>query len=337
MSKIKKVALFLIVLVLGFQTGFTEESPILCYKKIGLDKFKTAHNPSIAKIDEGYLLSFRYIPDANQHWISLIGLVVLNEDFVPIQEPQILNTRLYNSTTPSQSEDARIFTYKEKLYIIYNDNMDVEDASLADRRDMYIAKLSSLKGKYRLSPPLKLIHAEKYFHKYWQKNWMPFEWNQTLLLVYSPTPHEILSPNLIHGTCQPLYTTLPRVKWQWGRMRGGTSPQLVDGEYLTFFHSGLETTSEVSNEQILWHYYMGAYTFSAEPPFEMTKMTSSPIKAEGFYTNSSYYKRVIYPGGFVIAGDLIYLAYGKDDSEIWIATIDKNKLLQQMKSCSLQH
>ena len=71
---------------------------------------------------------------------------------------------------------------------------------------------------------------------------------------------------------------------------------------------------------------MGAYTFSADPPFAITSYTKKPIVGEGFYTDSNYYKRVIFPGGFVVSDSVIYLAYGKDDSEIWIATIDKAAL-----------
>ena len=75
-----------------------------------------------------------------------------------------------------------------------------------------------------------------------------------------------------------------------------------------------------------WHYFTGAYTFSAEPPFEMTKISPQPIMGEDFYLSSSCEKRVVFPGGFAISGPYIYLAYGKDDSEIWVATLDKEAL-----------
>lgn len=71
---------------------------------------------------------------------------------------------------------------------------------------------------------------------------------------------------------------------------------------------------------------MGAYTFSAEPPFAITSYTQSPVVDDSFYTKSSYFKRVIFPGGAVAIGPNIYLAYGKDDQEIWIAILDKEAL-----------
>ena len=80
----------------------------------------------------------------------------------------------------------------------------------------------------------------------------------------------------------------------------------------------------------MWHYFMGAYTFSAEAPFQITSITPDPIMAEEFYTPSSFNKRVIFPGGFVASDSKIYVAYGKDDREMWIATLDKDALKNAM-------
>jgi predicted GH43/DUF377 family glycosyl hydrolase len=41
---------------------------------------------------------------------------------------------------------------------------------------------------------------------------------------------------------------------------------------------------------------------------------------------------VVFPGGFAVVGSLIYVAYGKDDREIWIATIDKDALKRSLKT-----
>ena len=77
---------------------------------------------------------------------------------------------------------------------------------------------------------------------------------------------------------------------------------------------------------------MGAYTFSSKPPFEITKMTPAPIVGKDFYKESDYFRRIIYPAGYVVSGDTIYISYGKDDQEIWIATLDKNGLKDALVS-----
>lgn len=297
-------------------------------KRIILEEFPEAWNPSLARIDKGYLLVFRYTPDGRDSGVSYIGITVLNEQFESTGKTELLDTRTLNIKTPSRSEDARIFVHRDEFYIIYNDNLDS-----GDRRDMYIAKILQHEGSFFLSTPLKLFHPHKYGSVPQQKNWVPFEWNGIFLISYSLNPHEILHPvypKFDCGSCQPIYETFAPIKWKWGALRGGTPAILVDGEYLAFFHSNIWTTSASSQGQEMWHYYMGAYTFSSEPPFELNTISSSPIIGEGFYTRSDYAKRVIFPGGYVVNGSKIYLAYGKDDSEIWIATIDKEALKRSM-------
>lgn len=300
-------------------------------KRIFLPNFPDAFNPSITKLGDKYIMTFRVIPQVeNKPWISFIGVVLLNKSFEPISEEQLLETRLNEESVPSQSEDARIFKWKRKLYLIYNDNTEIENPSHLERRDMYKAKLLYKNGKFSLINPVKMIHTTKYDNTLWQKNWSPFIWNGQMLFSYSITPHEVLKGDSNSGTCSQLHKTNKAMPWDYGILRGGTPAQLVDGEYLAFFHSSIEITSACTDGQKLWHYYIGAYTYSGEPPFEMTKMSPVPLIDPEFYTYSSYNKRVIYPGGFVRKRNSIYLAYGKDDSEIWIAKIPLNRLKKSM-------
>lgn len=301
-------------------------------KQIYLPEYPGACNPSIIKFNDNYLLTFRFLPNRyDLSWVSYIGVVLLDELFEPLTSVQLLDTRIDNKTTPSQSEDARIFAYNGKYYLIYNDNTEVTFPSSWDRRDMYIAELICNNDQFVLSNPLKLVHEGKYATVLWQKNWCPFEWDGQLLFSYSQNPHEVLYSNLNTGACQTFCTTHKPIQWYLGRLRGGTPPQKIGKDhFLTFFHSGVYTSSVCSSDRDLWHYYMGAYTFSTEPPFAINKISSQPIDAPGFYTFSNHDKRIIYPGGFIIEGSTVYLAYGKDDAEIWIATIDLNNLLESM-------
>lgn len=310
-----------------------EKKIVIAKKRIHLEDYPDAHNPSIIKVEQGYLLAFRYIPDLDfQPWVSYIGVVLLNDAFDPISTPQLLTTRTKYSPTPSQSEDPRLFTYRGRIYVLYNDNIEIINPATWERRDMFMAELICANNQYSLSVPIKLYYEEKYNHVMWQKNWIPFEWNKTFLLTYMIDQHEVIRPNLTNGACYLFKKTTNSISWEYGWLKGSSSAQLVDGEYLAFFHSGKQTISPVSWGWNLWHYFMGAYTFSAEPPFEITKMTPTPIIGEDFYTLGSYYKRVIYPGGFVASGSSIYVAYGKDDSEIWIATLDKAEFKKALKT-----
>jgi predicted GH43/DUF377 family glycosyl hydrolase len=309
-----------------------DKSIVISTKQIILEDFPGAHNPSIIKVEDGYLMTFRFSPDPYyQPWVSYIGIVLLNESFEPISQPQLMNARIKNNKTPSQSEDARIFGYRGRIFVTYNDNMDVA-ASVWERRDIYIAEVLQNNHQYSLSTPLKLVYEEKYNSVLWQKNWIPFEWNKTLLISYFLNPHEVLYANLFNGTCYHCYETAPVLPWNFGAIRGSTPPLKIDGEYLAFFHSAVVLKSEYSNNQELWHYFTGAYTFSPEPPFNITQITPHPLFAEDFYNNSTHWcKRVVFPGGFVDAGSSFFMAYGKDDCEIWIAEIDKAALKSALK------
>lgn len=301
-------------------------------KRIYLPEYPGSYNPSLIKYNDNYIMTFRYQPHHSAHyWISYIGIVLLDSSFNPISKPQLLNTRLNNEFIPSQSEDARIFSINNRIYLFYNDNEDIENPNYNERRDMFIAELFVDNDNFVVGEPLRLVNPAKYRKTLWQKNWSPFEWDGKLMLSYSVNPHEVMTPNLKTGSCQTTYTSEKVINWDYGsQLRGGTPAQLVDGEYLAFFHTGVILKSGTSDNRELWHYFMGAYTFSAEPPFEITSTSPAPIDALGFYTYSSHFKRIIYPSGFVVEGNNLYLAYGKDDSEVWIATMDLGELKKSL-------
>jgi predicted GH43/DUF377 family glycosyl hydrolase len=298
--------------------------------KIELDEFPRALNPSLYKGKEGTILTFRHIPNLKKPWISYVGIVLLDSSFQPITKPQLLDLRHGNTRIPSQTEDARIFSYKEDLYIIYNDNDYLTNPSLHERREMYIAKIELLENQFIASNPIKLFHPDHYQTRLWEKNWSPFVWNDQFLLSYSLNPHEVVTIDWSSGHCLPLFNTEASIEWPWGEIRGGTPALLVDGEYLAFFHTYKVMVSKASNNKKLYHYFMGAYMFSADPPFNFTRVSTMPINDKTFYVQSKKPKRVIYPGGFILSGDKIFLAYGKDDCEVWIAVIDKEQLINSL-------
>ncbi|HSX14040.1 MAG TPA: hypothetical protein VLE96_06460 [Chlamydiales bacterium] len=304
---------------------------VIAHKRIFFHEYPDAFNPSIIDYNDGYLLTFRYTPHQKNESISYIGICLLNDEFEPVSSPEILLTRHQNSLTQSQSEDARLFKFRDKIFVIYNDNIDLNNPSIYDRRDMFIAEIFLINDRFVLSSPLKLFCQEKK-SQLWEKNWVPFEWNQMLYLSYSINPHEVLYTNLINGSCYSVFNSSKFCMWNYGALRGSSAALLVDGEYLAFFHSSKVMASKASYDHPTWHYFMGAYTFSANPPFEMTRISQEPIVSEGFYEPSLSWKKVVFPGGYVIQGSLIHVAYGKDDSEIWIATIDKTALMESLVS-----
>lgn len=311
--------------------------PNLTLKQIKLEKYPNAFNPSIIKTEQGILLSFRYCPEGKM-WVSYVGLALLDHNFELITEPQLLS--INESSTcycAAHHEDARLFSYNGEVFIVYGDYRysSTEDCTTIDyhsiREDVAIAKINFENGQFSVENQLTLI---KHPRQEREKNWVPFQWNGKLLFSYYPLPHEIIEPNLKSGNCKPFSKINAETHWLWGPLRGGTPAVLVDGEYLAFFHSWVSMKSSISKDHSLPHYFMGAYTFSSHPPFEITKISCIPLKAPGMYTNSTYHVRSVFPGGFVVLNDDVYIAFGKDDNEIWIAKISKEELKQSLVSVS---
>lgn len=292
---------------------------------------RTVFNPSLIRTKEGFLLTFRYMPQEKQKsWLSKIGVVQLNADLVPVSDPVILKTRPKGSPISSQAEDARIFEWRNRLFLTYSDNDEIDHPGFTDRRDIFLAELFFENHTLSLGTPKKMRHQEKYSYTGVQKNWVPFVWKDQLFLGYSISPHEILMPDLQSGDCTRAYETSVCCNWEWGEIRGGTPAILVDGEYLAFFHSSIHAISHFSLDKEKLHYFMGAYTFKAEPPFEVTRISPHPIVHRDFYSLTEVPKKVVFPGGFAVTDDKIYLAYGKDDKEVWIAVLNKAALLDSL-------
>jgi hypothetical protein len=130
--------------------------------------------------------------------------------------------------------------------------------------------------------------------------------------------------------------------WPWGAVRGGTPLQLVNGEYLGFFHTMTNLGS-----RLVATYVMGAYTVSAEPPFRLTSMSHYPLVPEQLLFGQWTYPRIdfcFFPMAFEYqlevptsqtktsgegggsGGGEIHLSLGRNEREGWVITLDYDEL-----------
>ena len=149
-----------------------------------------AFNPSIIRWRGQLLMSFR---DISKNYPlsaklfnssgffnccgSSIGLVRLDDDFNPIGKVGILD--LKNTLLHSRSEDARLFTIHDRLYIAYSDNRDELFSDGGFR--MYIAQLDFDGVDFFLHPLECLSQFEGENTNRREKNWVPFDYNGDLL------------------------------------------------------------------------------------------------------------------------------------------------------------
>lgn len=307
---------------------------ILETKQIYVPGYPSAFNPSIIRWKGLLLMSFRIIPDIKNSFTSQLGLIWLDNNCCPIGEPQLLNTQL-SPITPSRTDDSRLIALGEEIYLVYSDNTESQISRGGFR--VYIAKLKFDGAYFHLCTPVCLSRFEREDRNRREKNWVPFIYQDQLLLAYSLIPHLIFCPHLDKGSCETVAYSLSNCSWKWGTLRGGTPGLQVDDQYLAFFHSSIKIPTLHSNGKIINHYFMGAYTFSPIYPFAITQISREPIIGKGFYSGPIYKPywgavRCIYPGGFIFDEEFIWLAYGKQDHEVWIAKLDKKGLLNTLVS-----
>jgi len=142
---------------------------------------------------------------------------------------------------------------------------------------------------FRIPRPIEVAYghnrADLMDGKWHEKNWTPFLTpDGKLAIVYSMHPqHEVI---MIEGnSVVKTYLTgkdWSQAHWLWGEPRGGSPPVLVGTHYYAFFHSSLyhRTLEDGAKRR---RYYMGAYRFSALPPYEITGMTTDPILSGSMY------------------------------------------------------
>jgi hypothetical protein len=200
-----------------------------------------------------------------------------------------------------------------------------------------------------------------------EKNWSPFVYENRSLLVYSIAPfHHIVGVNKtmiksdvadhmgnyynVSMKAYSLHKTSSAVlasdcsssssgdkfagAWSWGEPRGGSNTVLIETvhglRYLSIFHS-----SGKVNHRVIHSWFMGAYLFSASPPFEMTHISSVPILPKALYDESTgwAYKTVdyiVYPLGLLVRGDSLYLSVGKNDAGGWIVQLNATALVASL-------
>lgn len=310
-------------------------------KQIIIPGFPHAFNPSIVRWNNSLLMSFRYIAQIQTKstrelhgYISCIGLVWLDNNFNPIGNAQLLNLSHPGQITKGREEDARLVIANNRLYVVYSDNKEIAFSDAGFR--VYTVEISYDGHQFYVSNHQACKNFEGENPKRREKNWTPFECDGQLHFAYTINPHLIFKP--IPGTdqCETVAKTYSELPWQWGDPRGGTPAlKINEDEYLSFFHSLCPIASLHSKGQLIDHYFIGAYTFSTSYPYQMTRISPEPIVGVNFYhgTDYKFYWKpvvVVFPCGFIHDKNFIWVCYGRQDHEIWLAKIDKQAFLDSL-------
>lgn len=300
---------------------------VLEVKQLHIPDYPTACNASIVRWQNRIVLSFDAYSIGKEDQPDLMGLVFLDKDFNIISCPQILDV------PKNLWQDARLIVLKEDLYLVFNGAIN------GDVRRMFIAQVEFNGIEFSIEFPRALLNFPGENSSQWERNWIPFVYNHSLLLATHLSPHRILRPILGSQTCEEVASSNFSSSWTWGVPKPGTAAYLDRNHYLAFFHSIKVMSSIHSEGKPIQHYFMGAYTFEDHPPFRITAMSKEPIIGQHFYVGSEYNMckpcRVVFPCGFIMDKQFIWVVFGRQDHEIWMTKLDKQGLYSRMESCNL--
>lgn len=302
-------------------------------KQVHIPGYPHAFNASLIAWRDGWLLCFRNKERIHDIWRSSIGLVTLSSEFEVNGPISFLETGSYLSADP------RLIEVDGILYIVYSDVSLCETVSpcLGSHHllEMVIGKIEEREGRFSIHAISHLTQYPNRIPDRVEKNWVPFVYDNQLLLAYSLEPHTIFKPFLEEGVCDFYAVSASALKWKWGIVRGGTPAILIGGKYLSIFHSSKAMKSLHSEGKASRHYFMGAYLFDAQPPFAIKKISPKPIVGRNFYIGKKYPSywtalQAIFPCGIVQKGPYLWISYGRQDHEIWVAQIDTKLLLESL-------
>ena len=147
-----------------------------------------------------------------------------------------------------------------------------------------------------------------------EKNWIWFEHEGKWHCQYSINPGEVFS--VTNGVVDNVWKAPDiKVPWDFGMpLRGGTPPTRVGDEYIAFFHTA------VTWQKPKRRYHIGAYAFSAKPPFTLKRITRMPLLSgseHDFRTLAG--PLVIFPNGAILQDGQWLVTFGVNDEACgWI-------------------
>lgn len=283
-------------------------------------------NPGLMRYREKLWLAYRYHrKDAGQR--CGVAICPLEEQrFNPSAPSQFL--RFIGPTGEEHHEDCRLFMFHGEPHISYTEMRGYQPGVDYTCVIKYARLSLDAKGKWHIEAEYQPEYGmNKGFSK--EKNWVFFESDSRLFSVYSTQPQHTVIELDGHRAFNKQET--PGPVWHWGLVRGGTSPLWVGDRWLSVFHSSLP--NEVAPHFV--RYYAGAYTFSAEPPFEVLQVSETPLfcgsEEDGHQVDPRYVAGwkpfVVFPCGIVRDGEKFLVSLGINDWQCAIARVS----LEQMR------
>lgn len=224
-------------------------------------------NPTLATVGGvDYLIARRWVQFRPGMWKSDIGVFTIGKNMCLTSA---MFPAIPSGVENENWEDPRAFVHNGTIYLSCV-TWGGPDWRLVKMHQVF-AKLVKNRLEVVCHPLYGFNRASLATNQGNEKNWTWFVHDNAWHFVYQSHPHHLVV-RYGQGAEKEWRGKLntPDV-WKWGDMRGGSCPVRVGKEYFCFTHSSLPSRTNRRT------YFAAAYAFEAEPPFEITRMTTEPL------------------------------------------------------------
>lgn len=281
-----------------------------------------AYNPSVVKINDDYLYTYRVSNFTNCKTGGLFDAF----SNVKISKPREgFESRLVIEYKSNNFDVVNAVGLEDVRPIVIGDNVILTGSmrtGVGGMSEMWMAELPVNMLELNGSDSIKLadmtkLTLDEYGKTRAEKNWMPFAQNDRLLFIYSINPHVIVECDK-NGHSRKIATTSSDLVPK--QIRGGGQVIEYNGEYLAMGHVRRTTNSYVT-------YF---YTFSKDDNFRITSI-SKPFVFDDEYNRMK--TNIQFASGLVINEETqtAVITYGEQDCDAKVCHIPLHAIIEVMQ------
>ena len=300
------------------------------WRKLAADGPIRTFNPGLLRDGNRWLFAYRIVAADG---LRRIGICRLNASLEVVENSQVAwsdDVRFrpgadYPDVAFRWFADPRLYRIAGRVFIYWNSGWhEPRNCQFLQEVDAATLKPIGCARELVLNGPRQKL----------EKNWTFFgDGNANYHAVYSIAPHRILSfsPD---GTDDISFKDEAATDWQppnypacHGGLRGGTPPELFEGEYWSFCHS-------VHDSPTGYRYAPAAYSFSPRKPFAPTAGPTRPLSLGNPFGEQRTHDRlntavgeVIYPCGAAHDGARWLISHGINDEYCAISALGHSDVL----------
>lgn len=291
------------------------------WKKISAEGFYNFNPALISDGTGGFVMAYRFI--AQGDLVRRIAICLLDSDMNVIKGSAVQLSDIIEFADPETDShsrewfaDPRLFNLQGKTWMVWN------DGNRSDGNHQFMVELD-ISAELKPAGPAREIVLKGSRRKN-EKNWAFFEAQGKVWVVYSISPHVILSVDL-SSESKVVCQTEVSVSWNsrysshYGALRGGAQPVQVGNKIVNLVHSSFNMPEGRE-------YVAAVYEFSAEYPFAPVRELPIPVNfgiprqsESGVLTENKLNpttSEVVYPTGLVVSGEQVFISAGINDSEM---------------------